>query len=75
VQASLNQKQRLQRSFFGDGVAFDGKQFVRTGVTADAFNCSTAAPSPQNEVASPAGTDDLYNDVLYEVRAVEWFAA
>jgi len=26
VQASLNQKQRLQRLFFGNGVAFDGKQ-------------------------------------------------
>ena len=26
VQASLNQKQRLQQLFFGDGVAFDGKQ-------------------------------------------------
>ena len=24
VQASLNQKQRLQQLFFGDGVAFDG---------------------------------------------------
>ena len=53
VQASLNQKQRLQQLFFGDGVAFDGKQFVRTGVTANAFNYLTAAPSPQNEVASP----------------------
>jgi hypothetical protein len=37
VQASLNQKQQLQQSFFGEGVAFDGKQFVRTAVTANAF--------------------------------------
>jgi hypothetical protein len=36
-----------------DGVAFDGKQFVRTGVTANAFKYLTAAQSSQNEVASP----------------------
>jgi len=52
VQASLNQKQRLQQLFFGDGVAFDGKQFVRTAVTANAFKYSTAVGSSQNEVAS-----------------------
>ena len=56
VHASLDQKQRLQRLFFGDGVAFDGKQFVRTAVTANAFKYLTAAQSPQNEVASPTGT-------------------
>jgi hypothetical protein len=53
VQASLNQKQQLQQSFFGEGVAFDGKQFVRTAVTANAFKCLTAAQSGENEVASP----------------------
>ena len=31
VQASLNQRQRLQQLFFPEGIAFDGKQFVRTG--------------------------------------------
>jgi hypothetical protein len=36
-------------------VAFDGKQFVRTGVTANAFKYLTAAQSSQNEVASPTG--------------------
>ena len=55
VQASLNQKQRLQQLFFGDGVAFDGKQFVRTAVTANAFKYLTAVGSSQNEVASPKG--------------------
>ncbi len=55
VQASLNQKQRLQQLFFGDGVAFDGKQFVRTAVTANAFKYLTAAQSRQNEMASPPG--------------------
>src|ERR1700730_1479045 len=44
-----------RRAGYGDGVAFDGKQFVRTGVTANAANYLTATPSPQNEVASPRG--------------------
>ena len=37
VQASLDQRQRLQRLFFPDGVVFDGKRFVRTGVGTPAF--------------------------------------
>ena len=59
VQASLNQKQRLQQLFFGDGVAFDGKQFVRTAVTANAFKYLTAVGSSQNEVASPTGFEPV----------------
>jgi len=55
VQASLNQRQRLQQLFFPDGIAFDGKQFVRTGVSANAFRNLTAADSSQNNLASPAG--------------------
>jgi hypothetical protein len=43
VQASLNQKQRLQQLFFPDGIAFDGKRFARTTVTMDAFNYLTCA--------------------------------
>jgi hypothetical protein len=43
VQASLNQRQRLQQLFFPEGIAFDGKEFVRTGVTANAFTYLTAA--------------------------------
>src|SRR5687768_14102668 len=31
VQASLDQRQRLQQLFFPDGVVFDGNRFVRTG--------------------------------------------
>ena len=38
VQASLNQKQRLQQLFFPKGIVVDGKRFVRTAVTARAFN-------------------------------------
>jgi len=38
VQASLNQKQRLQQLFFPEGVRFDGKRIVGTGVTLPVFN-------------------------------------
>jgi hypothetical protein len=38
VQASLEQRQRFQQLFFPDGIAFDGKRFVRTAATAPAFS-------------------------------------
>ncbi len=38
VQASLEQRQRLQQLFFPEGVAFDGNGFVGTAVTAPAFS-------------------------------------
>ena len=38
VQASLEQRQRFQQLFFPDGIAFDGKGFVGTRVTAPVFS-------------------------------------
>jgi len=38
VQPSLNQKQRLQQLFFPEGVRFDGKKLVGTGLTLPVFN-------------------------------------
>jgi hypothetical protein len=38
VQASLDQRQRFQQLFFPDGIAFDGKGFVGSRVTAPAFS-------------------------------------
>jgi len=38
VQASLEQRQRFQQLFCPDGIAFDGKRFVRTAVTAPTFS-------------------------------------
>jgi hypothetical protein len=38
VVSSLDQRQRFQQLFFPDGIAFDGKGFVGTGVTAPAFS-------------------------------------
>ena len=37
VQASLNQKQRLQQLFLPEGIAFDGNRFNRTAATAPFF--------------------------------------
>jgi hypothetical protein len=50
VQASLDQKHRLQRLFFPDGVGFDGKRLVRTGVTLPAFNYLAPADGPNERV-------------------------
>jgi hypothetical protein len=69
VEASLNQKQRLQQLFFGEGVAFDGKQFVRTAVTANAFKYLTAAQSGENEVASP--TPASWNRIARWIRQID----
>ncbi len=38
VQASLDQRQRLQQLFCPEGIAFDGNGFVRTAVTEPAFS-------------------------------------
>lgn len=38
VQASLDQRQRLQQLFFPEGIAFDGNGFVRTAASTRAFS-------------------------------------
>ena len=48
VQSSLNQKQRLQQLFFPEGVRFDGKRLVGTGLTLPVFNY--LAPTEDSEV-------------------------
>ena len=58
VQAILDgrvQRQRLQQLFFPDGVVFDGKGFVRTGVSTHAFNYLTPDLPAENNLASPPG--------------------
>lgn len=55
VQASLEQRQRLQQLFFPDGVVFDGKGFVRTGVSTHAFKYLTPVLPAENNLASPPG--------------------
>ncbi len=48
VQSSLNQKQRLQKLCFPEGVRFDGKRLVGTGLTLPVFNY--LAPAEDSEV-------------------------
>jgi len=69
VQASLNQKQRLQQLFFPDGIAFDGKRFVRTAVAAQTFNYLTCADGSENQVASllPAS----WNQIIPWLRQID----
>ena len=69
VQASLNQKQRLQQLFFPDGISFDGKRFVRTAVTTHAFNYLTCADGSENQVASPSTPS--WNQILTFLREMQ----
>ncbi len=57
VQSSLNQKQRLQRLFFPEGVRFDGKKFVGTGVTPPVFNYLSPVSGSKKEVVGPPGIE------------------
>jgi hypothetical protein len=57
VQASLDQKQRLQQLFFPDGIAFDGNRFNRTGATAPFFNYLAPEDSVEEKVASREGIE------------------
>jgi hypothetical protein len=52
VQASLNQKQRLQQLFFPEGIAFDGNQFNRTATTAPFFKCLAPGESAEERMVS-----------------------
>jgi hypothetical protein len=70
VQSSLNQKQRLQQLFFPEGVAFDGKRFVRTGVSTPAFKYLTAVQPAENNLA-PTGFEPVLG--LRRGRAVMVF--
>ena len=57
VQSSLNQKQRLQQLFFPEGVRFDGKRLVGTGLTLPVFNYLTTAEDSKKEMVDQAGIE------------------
>ena len=57
VQASLDQKQRLQQLFFPDGIAFDGNRFNRTAATAPFFNYLAPEESVEEKVVSRVGIE------------------
>jgi hypothetical protein len=51
VQASLDQKQRLQQLFLPEGIAFDGNRFNRTGETVPLFNYLAPCESAEKMVS------------------------
>lgn len=69
VQASLEQKQRLQRLFFPEGIAFDGIRFNRTAVTAPVFNYLRGESEAGNDLVSPLGMEPRTNRLRAFARA------
>jgi hypothetical protein len=61
VQASLDQRQRLQQLFFPDGVVFDGNRFVRTGVSTHAFRHLPPVEPTESNLASPRRWTPFHN--------------
>ena len=59
VHASVNQKQRLQQLFFPEGVRFDGKRIVGTGVTLPVFNYLSPVSESKKEVVDQTGMEPV----------------
>ena len=59
VQASLDQRQRFQQLFFPEGIAFDGKRFVGTGVTAPAFSYLRGIKTGKEELVDLTGIEPV----------------
>jgi hypothetical protein len=57
VQASLDEKRRLQQLFFPEGIAHDGIRFNRTCVTAPLFNHLAPDQIAEEILVSPEGID------------------
>jgi site-specific DNA recombinase len=57
VQASLDQKQRLQQLFYPDGVAFDGIRFNRTAATAPLFKYLEPGKGSEESLVGAGGIE------------------
>src|SRR5207245_8462960 len=57
VQSSFAQKQRLQQVFFPDGIRFDGKRLVGTGVTLPGFNYLSPVSGSKKDLVGHAGVE------------------
>ena len=57
VQASLEQRQRLQQLFFPEGVAFDGIRFNRTAVTAPFFSTLEPVEGAEESLVGAGGIE------------------
>src|SRR5206468_5011561 len=55
VQSSFAQKQRLQQVFFPEGIRFDGKRLIGTGVTLPVFNYLSPVSGSEKEVVDQTG--------------------
>src|SRR5262245_38331951 len=73
VQASLDQRQRLQQLFFPDGVPFDGKRFSRTRVNAAAF--SYIRPVQQGDESLVAQIFTSWNPLTTWLRHIDGLRA
>ena len=59
IQASLEQRQRLQRLFFPEGVAFSGKSFDRTVVTSSLFEYLRPLEGPKENLVDQTGIEPV----------------
>ena len=69
VQASLEQRQRLQQLLFPERIAFDPKAFVRTALTAPAFNW--LQPEQPSKTSLVAQIFTSWNPLTSWMRIVE----
>ena len=59
MQSSLNHKQRLQQLFFPEGVRFDGKRIVGTGVTLPVFNYLSPVSASKKGLVDQTGIEPV----------------
>ena len=59
VQSSFAQKQRLQQVFFPDGIRFDGKKLVGTGITLPVFNYLSPVSGSKKELVDQTGIEPV----------------
>ena len=59
VQSSFAQKQRLQQVFFPDGIRFDGKKLVGTGITLPGFNYLSPVSGPKKDLVDLTGIEPV----------------
>lgn len=59
AQSSFAQKQRLQQVFFPDGIRFDGKRLVGTGVTLPVFNYLSPVSGSKKDLVDLTGIEPV----------------
>ena len=59
VQSSFAQKQRLQQVFFPDGIRFDGKRLVGTGLTLPVFNYLSPVSGSKKDLVDQTGIEPV----------------